>query len=321
MRVQLDLERLRARLRRGERPQPPLGVDDRGRLGDDDALAGARRALAGEDLARAVRDVLARHLDEPERGDLDDVGLRPVALELLLERLLDRAPVLRVRHVDEVDDDDPADVAQPELADDLLDRLEVVLRDGVLEPGARRLRARADEPAGVHVDDRERLGVVEDQVAAGGQVDAPRERRADLRVDAVGLEQRHLLAVAGDALRHVRRGLLQVALDPLERPVVVDERPLEVAGEEVARDAQRQLGLLEEERRRLRLLRARLDLLPELHQEVEVELDVLGRGALGRGADDHAALLGSDLLDDVAQAVALVLLEPARDPEALAVGT
>ena len=117
----------------------------------------------------------------------------------------------------------------------------------------------------------------------------------------------------------MRRGLLQVALDALERPVVVDQGPLEVAGEQVAGDAQRQLCLLEHEGRRLRLLRVRLDLLPELHQELEVEPDVLRRGALGRRADDHAALLGGDLLDDVAQAVALVLLEPAGDAEALAV--
>ena len=41
--------------------------------------------------------------------------------------------VARLRHVDEVDDDDAADVAQPQLADDLLGRLEVGLRDRVLE--------------------------------------------------------------------------------------------------------------------------------------------------------------------------------------------
>ena len=92
-----------------------------------------------------------------------------------------------------------------------------------------RLRARADEAAGVDVDDGERLGVVEDEVAAGGQVDAAVERRADLGVDAVGLEQRLLLAVADDPLGHVRRGLLQVADDALVRQVVVDERLLEVA--------------------------------------------------------------------------------------------
>ena len=165
-----------------------------------------------------------------------------------------------------------------------------------------RLRARADEAAGVHVDDGERLGVVEDQVAAaragrpGARASSGSRRRRRRPRRAASCPR----AVAVDALGHVRRGLLQVALDALERLVVVDERLLEVAGEEVARDAQRQLGLLEEERRRLRGLRLRLDLLPELHQELEVELDVLGGGALGGGADDHAALLRGDRLDDVA---------------------
>ena len=239
---------------RDERAQPALDLGRGGALGDDDPVAVAGRALAGHHLARAVGDVLARHLDEPERRDLDDVGLRAVALELLAERVLDLLAVLRVRHVDEVDDDDPADVAQAQLADDLLDRLEVVLRDRVLEPaGAVALRARADEAAGVDVDDRERLGVVEDQVAARGQVDAAVERRADLLLDPEGLEQRLALPVAGDAVDHVRRGLLQVADDALVGAVVVDEQPLEVAGEEVAGDAQRQLGLLVDQRRRLRL--------------------------------------------------------------------
>ena len=100
---------------------------------------------------------------------------------------------------------------------------------------------------------------------------------------------------------------------------MVDEQPLEVAGEEVARDAQRQLGLLVDQRRRLRRLRLRLDRLPEALQEVEVALDVLGGGALGGGADDHAALLGRDLLEDRLQAVALVVVEPPRDAEAVAV--
>ena len=83
-------------------------------------------------------------------------------------------------------------------------------------------------------------------------------------------------------------------------------------------DPQRQLGLLVDERRRLRRLGLLLDRLPEALQEDEVALDVLGRGALGGGADDHAALLHVEALEDVAQADALVVLEPARDAEALA---
>ena len=318
LRVHLDAIRLNARAA-CERSEPALEID-RGRLlGDDDPVAAARRALAREDLARALGDVLPRHLDEAERRDLDDVGLRPVAFELRAQRVLDGLAVLRVRHVDEVDDDDPADVAQAELPDDLLHRFEVVLRDRVLEPRRRRLRARADEAARVHVDHGERLGVVEDEIAAGREVDAPGERRADLGVDAVVLEQRFLLLVAEHALDHVRRRLLQVAGDPPVRLLVVDVRVLEVLREEVARHAQRQLGLLVDERRRLRLLRLRLDRLPELLQEDEVALDVLGARALGCGADDDAALLHVELLQDVLQARALVVLEPARDAEALAV--
>ena len=170
----------------------PGAASERSRRSTCIARSGRRRrcrhqrtsGTCGEDLARAIGDVLARHLHEPERRDLDDVGLRPVALELLAERVLDRRAVLRVRHVDEVDDDDAADVAQPQLAHDLLDGFEVVLRDRVLEALARVLRARADEPARVDVDDGERLGVVEDEVPPGGQVDAAIERRGDLLLDA-----------------------------------------------------------------------------------------------------------------------------------------
>jgi hypothetical protein len=125
------------------------------------------------------------------------------------------------------------------------------------------------------------------------------------------LHQRRLLLVADDALDHVRRRLLEVAGDALERLVVVDVRLLEVAGEEVARDAQRQLGLLVDELRRLRGLRLRLDRLPEPLQEDEVALDVLLGRALGGGADDDPALLDVQLLEDVLQARALVVVEPA----------
>ena len=181
--MQRHLVGLHTRAGRRQLAQPALDLQRNRLVGDDDAVAGANGALAGEDLARPVGDVLTRHLDEPERRDLDHVRLRPVALELLAQCLLDERPVLRVRHVDEVDDDDAADVAQAELPDDLLDRLEIVLGRGVLEPLRRGLRARADEATGVDVDDGEGLRVVEDEVAAGGQVDPPAERRLDLAID------------------------------------------------------------------------------------------------------------------------------------------
>ena len=72
-----------------------------------------------------------------------------------------------------------------------------------------------DEPTGVHVDHGERLGVVEDEVAPGREVDAPAECRLDLLLDAERLHQRLALLVPDDALGHVGRGLLQVADDAL----------------------------------------------------------------------------------------------------------
>ena len=95
------------------------------------------------------------------------------------------------------------------------------------------------------------------------------------------------------------------------RALVVDVGLLEVAGEEVADDAQRQLGLLVDELRRLRRLGLRLDRAPEPLQEDEVALDVLLGRALGGRADDHAALLHVETLEDVLEAVALVVVEPA----------
>ena len=92
---------------------------------------------------------------------------------------------------------------------------------------------------------------------------------------------------------------------------MVDVGALEVAGEEVADDAERQLRLLVDQRGRLRLLRARLDRLPEPLQEDEVALDVLRRRALGRRTDDDPALRRCDRLDDLLQPLALVVVEPA----------
>jgi hypothetical protein len=97
--------------------------------------------------------------------------------------------VLFARHVDEVDDDDAAQVAQPQLPRDGAGGFEVGLEDGVVEV------ARADEAAGVHVHRGQRLGLVEDDVAAALQVHAPRQRTFDLFLDAEQVEDRPLALV------------------------------------------------------------------------------------------------------------------------------
>jgi hypothetical protein len=107
---------------------------------------------------------LARHLEQAEARDAARSGSAPVLLHGIAQAVLDRALVLRRLHVDEVDDDQAADVAQPQLARDLVGRLEVGVAGGGLDVGAAGAAGRVD------VDRDQRLGVVDHDAAAGGSV-------------------------------------------------------------------------------------------------------------------------------------------------------
>ena len=63
-------------------------------------------------------------------------------------------------HVDEIDDDNTAEVAQAQLAGNHLRRLEIGLEYGVVKSAA------ADKTAGVDVDRGQRFCLVDDQVTA-----------------------------------------------------------------------------------------------------------------------------------------------------------
>jgi hypothetical protein len=267
-----------ARGARAEVAHAPLELDGEGLLGLDDALAVARGAGAGHDLPHALRHVLAGHLDEPEARDLRREGLRAVLVERLAQRLEHGVAVARAGHVDEVDDDDPADVAQAQLVDDLLGRLQVRPGDRVLQAG---LLAAADERARVDVDDGERLGVVDEQVAARGQVHPLAHEAVDRLLDAVGLEERRALLPQLHALDELGRGAREERDQALVLLGVVDHRALEVLGEDVAHDAHGQVGLLEDQARRGRGLHALVEDLVELEEVLQLALEVLALGAVG----------------------------------------
>src|SRR5688500_9151409 len=86
---------------------------------DQDAPTLTSRTTVRTRLDDPGRDVLAGHLDEAEWGDLEDLGPGPVLLELTSKGVEHVVAVACILHIDEVDDDDPADVPQPELAGDL----------------------------------------------------------------------------------------------------------------------------------------------------------------------------------------------------------
>jgi hypothetical protein len=111
----------------------------------------------GQRFARA----LARHLQQAQLREAPGHGLDAVTCQVLAQFGQHGMLVVFTRHVDEVHDDDAAQVAQAQLAGYGARRLQVGLEDGVIKV------ARAHVAAGVHVDGGERLGLVDDEVAAG----------------------------------------------------------------------------------------------------------------------------------------------------------
>src|SRR5438477_14796 len=77
-----------------------------------------------------------------------------------IEFIEHRGAMLLALHVDEIEHDDAAEVAQPQLPGHGLRRFQVRLEDRVVEIAA------TDIAAGVDIDRRHRLGLVDDEIAA-----------------------------------------------------------------------------------------------------------------------------------------------------------
>ena len=111
-----------------------------------------------ETFGQARADALAGHLDEPERGHFRYLVFGAVAAQAFDQATNHEVAVGFKHHVDEVNDDDAANIAQTQLADDFFGCFEVILRDGLFEGSAG-----AGELAGVDVDDGHRLCAVDDE--------------------------------------------------------------------------------------------------------------------------------------------------------------
>ena len=263
-----------------------------------------------ERLEQARPDPLAGHLDQAQRGDLGDLVLGPVTGQAFQQPAQHQLTVALQHHVDEVDHDDAAHVAQPQLPDDLLGGLQVVAGNRLLE-----VPTLAGELAGVHVDDGHRLGAVDDQRAAAGQPHLAVQRLGQLVVDAVLSER--VPAVAGvpaaEPLGQMRGHVADVLVDLGPAILTGHDELAEVLVEHVPDDPDGQVRLAVEQLRRAGRLGLALDVLPLRGQPGDVPLQLLLGRALGGGPDDHARVLGHDLLEDLLQAGPLRVRQFAAD--------
>ncbi|MBV6425185.1 MAG: hypothetical protein NAOJABEB_02999 [Steroidobacteraceae bacterium] len=237
-----------------------------------------------------------------------DLDARAVHAHRVAQPLLDLALVLLRLHVDEVDDDEPAEVADAQLAGDLVGRLEVGVECGGLDVAAAR------RACGVDVDRDERLRVVDDEAAAGRELHLVRIGRLDLALDLVAREERNVVGVELELPLHVgRHRALHVFLGGRECGRLVDEAFADVVPEIVAQCARHRVALAIDEERGRAALDRRGNLRPLLDQVVEVPLQFFDRAAdTGRAHDGAHVLRDLERIHGLAHLVAVLALDPAR---------
>ena len=150
----------------------------RGRFGAADVTgAGAARAGDVVGFGQCGTQALTREFHQAKTADLAGLHAGAVQTQAFAQAVFHLALVALAFHVDEVDDDEPPQVAQAQLAGDFFRRFEVGLEGGFLNVGTTR------RTAGVDVDRDQRFGMVDDNGSAGRQDDLPRVGRFDLVFD------------------------------------------------------------------------------------------------------------------------------------------
>ncbi len=209
-----------------------------------------------------------------------------------------------VFHVDEVDHDQAAQVAQAQLAGQFFGGFEVGLERGFLDVGT------LGGAAGVDVDRHQRFGVVDDDGAAGRQVDLAGEGGLDLVFDLEAREQRHVVAVTLDAIDVARHDSAHEGASLLVYFVGVDQDFADVRLEVVADGANDQAAFQVDQEGAGLLLGGAFDGGPQLQQVVQVPLQFFSLTADGGRAGDQAhAVRYFQLIHDFAQFGALVTVE------------
>ncbi|VTY36367.1 Uncharacterised protein [Xylophilus ampelinus] len=272
----------------------------------DVARAAAAGAGDGGALAERWLQALAAHLHQAELADRAELHARAILAQRIAQAAFDLAAVLRLVHVDEVDDDQAAQVAQAHLPRHLVGGFEVGAGGGLFDVAA------LDGAGRVHVDRDQRLGVVDHDGAARGQLHGACVGRLDLVLDLEAAEEGRIVAVAlhaGSMLGHdVRHELLRLFVDV----VGVDEDVADVVIEVITDGADDQRRLLVDQEGTLAALGCAVDGGPQLEQVVQVPLQ-LGRRAAdaGRARDDAHALRVLELVHRLLELGAVLALDAA----------
>ena len=239
-------------------------------------------------LAQHVRQrftrALACHFDQTQLCKPVDRHAGTIARQRFAELVEHGVAMLFAIHVDKIDDNDAAQIAQSQLARDDLRRFKIGFEYGVVKT------AHADKTAGVHIHRGQRFGLVDDQIPARFKTYPPCQRLLDFSLNTVKIKQRPLTLIAVDALgaggRVVARELLHGAMNFGG----IHHDGGRFVAHEIAQHAQPQIEVLIQQHLRRGGLRTFLDACPNLAQIGKIGGELGLGGHLGHGADDVAAL-------------------------------
>ena len=193
-------------------------------VGTDHACAMAVRAGLCRGLQHAGTQALTRHFQQAEARNPAKLNPRTIVLECVFQAFFHGSVVLALVHVDEVDDNQTGQIAQPHLAGYFVGSLQVGLGGGIFD------RAFLGRLARVDVDRDQRLGDTDDDIAAGFQLHGRVEHARQIRFDTILGEQRlAALRVQLHVLRMGRHDQFHVVLGIAIPGLALDDDFVDVA--------------------------------------------------------------------------------------------
>ena len=138
---------------------------------------------------------LAAHFQKAEMANAAHLDARAIMAQRFLHAPFHHGVILVRLHIDEVDDNQPGQVAQAQLAGDFFRRFHIRAQGRVFDMPVARGAAR------IHVNRDQRFGLVDHHVTAGTQLHHGRMHRIQLLVHVMAREKRRSIAVQAHLIR------------------------------------------------------------------------------------------------------------------------
>ena len=242
----------------------------------------AARARNRRAFRQGRAQALAAHFHQAELADGAELHAGAVLAQRVAQAVFHVAAVAAFFHVDKVDDDQAAQIAQTHLARHFVSGFQIGAGGSFFDVAA------LDGAGRVHIDRHQGFGVVNHNRAAGGQLHGAGVGRFDLVLNLKAREQRRVVAVALDAVLMLGHDVGHELARLLVNVVGVEQDVADVIVEIVADGADDEARFLIDQERALAALARAVDGGPELEQVVQVPLQFGRAAADAGGAGDDA---------------------------------